>query len=295
MNTLRQPRQLETSYASLSRKNALLVLAGTVCAINWCAFKSLDMSDTNLDTMLLANHDSYLYARISQQVYSGYDYYDAAGSELRSQGYPIDSVFNWRTPIYAWIFGRLPSPSWGWAILILCATIALAMTSSLAGREGGAGIESPRRIGFHRGIRMAPHARGNVLHGTLERVVYHNIALSFIHRTTTIWACRRGVRTTISRARLAILRDQYRLVLAGAKERIAVVGLDSCTLFVSILSACCDGQVLGNPFLSDTSDLGLDRIWRYTFRPCDLQNEFFCSRRSQHGALPSICRYPYWG
>jgi hypothetical protein len=55
-----------------------------------------------------ADTDVAMYARIVERMHGGEGYYDAAGSELRSGGYPTRSVFNWRLPTLAWLLAWLP-------------------------------------------------------------------------------------------------------------------------------------------------------------------------------------------
>ena len=53
--------------------------------------------------------DLRCYRAIIERIHSGEGYYAAAGTELRSRGYPLRSVFNWRLPVLAWLMGHLPS------------------------------------------------------------------------------------------------------------------------------------------------------------------------------------------
>ncbi|HMB08587.1 MAG TPA: hypothetical protein VKP69_33255, partial [Isosphaeraceae bacterium] len=81
--------------------------------------------------------DLDVFLRTVQRVHNGEGYYDAAGRELRAHGYPIRSMFNWRPPLYAWLYGAQPSPAWGQAILVLLASVTLLLSCDLALREGG--------------------------------------------------------------------------------------------------------------------------------------------------------------
>ncbi|MBV8780192.1 MAG: hypothetical protein JO353_02235 [Phycisphaerae bacterium] len=72
--------------------------------------------------------DAAVLCMIIERVHAGDNYYVAAGEELRSFGYGVRSVFNWRPPLYAWFLGGLPSLTWGRAILGSLATIALVCT-----------------------------------------------------------------------------------------------------------------------------------------------------------------------
>jgi hypothetical protein len=76
-----------------------------------------------------------LYRAIVTHVHDGENYYDAAGRELRSQGYPTASCFNWRTPVYAWLIGSLPNPEWARVIVILGALATLFLSYGLMLQE----------------------------------------------------------------------------------------------------------------------------------------------------------------
>jgi len=52
--------------------------------------------------------DLTCYKRIVERVGNGEGYYLAAHAELTRQGYPIQSVFNWRLPFLAWALGYIP-------------------------------------------------------------------------------------------------------------------------------------------------------------------------------------------
>jgi hypothetical protein len=69
--------------------------------------------------------DLVVYRQIVQRVHGGDSYYDAALDELRTHGYPTRSVFNVRTPLYAWLLGRATGPGWGRAILMVGLLIVL--------------------------------------------------------------------------------------------------------------------------------------------------------------------------
>jgi hypothetical protein len=84
--------------------------------------------------------DLRVYRSIVARVHAGESYYDAAGSELRAQGYPTGSLFNWRPPLYAWLLAALPAPEWGQALLCLLAFATLLLSFSLAQRQAGRGL-----------------------------------------------------------------------------------------------------------------------------------------------------------
>src|SRR5690348_12091349 len=53
--------------------------------------------------------DIALYRGEIALMQQGESYYDAAGSELRLRGYPVRSIFNWRTPLPVWLLAHLPT------------------------------------------------------------------------------------------------------------------------------------------------------------------------------------------
>jgi hypothetical protein len=81
--------------------------------------------------------DLRLYRSILERVHSGENYYDVAGEELRRQGYPSASLFNWRMPVYAWMIGKLPSIGWGQVLAALCAGIAIVLAYGVMEKECG--------------------------------------------------------------------------------------------------------------------------------------------------------------
>jgi hypothetical protein len=74
-----------------------------------------------------ATSDVDVFERIVSGVRSGGSFYDVTQRELRSHGYPTRSVFNWRTPFYAWVFGASPGPDWarGLLVALVAATAAV--------------------------------------------------------------------------------------------------------------------------------------------------------------------------
>ena len=52
--------------------------------------------------------DVALYQAEAGRIAQGDNYYDAIATELRERGYPMKSIFNWRTPLPVWLVGVLP-------------------------------------------------------------------------------------------------------------------------------------------------------------------------------------------
>ncbi|HLJ93447.1 MAG TPA: hypothetical protein VKU02_09685, partial [Gemmataceae bacterium] len=127
-----------TRFADFSRKQALLILGATAAAMTWCLFAACSPKKS-AQTVAADGSDLRLYRTIVERVHEGMDYYDAAGQELRAVGYPTGSVFNWRPPLYAWLFGLFPSPDWVQVILALLATGTMIFACAVLQREGGIG------------------------------------------------------------------------------------------------------------------------------------------------------------
>jgi hypothetical protein len=73
------------------------------------------------------NKDMDLYTRMIARVRSGQGYYDALHAEFEQMNYDVHSLFNYRTPTYAWLYALFPNLEWGrWAQLALAfATLVL--------------------------------------------------------------------------------------------------------------------------------------------------------------------------
>jgi xanthosine utilization system XapX-like protein len=111
-------------FAGWSRNRAGALLAATALAVAWCIWVSQTRQTGQLPPPAdPRQRDSLLFQSVVERVHAGQGYYDAWGEEARSRGYPGQSVFNWRLPLFAWLNGRLPTLFWGQALL--CA-IALA-------------------------------------------------------------------------------------------------------------------------------------------------------------------------
>jgi hypothetical protein len=127
-----------TRFADLSRRQAAVILLATVAAMLWCLVAAISPKKT--ESVVAGNgSDLHLYRRIVECVHAGEDYYEAAGREMRAVGYPTGSIFNWRPPLYAWLIGTLPTPSWAQALLTILAGLALVFACTLMQREGGIG------------------------------------------------------------------------------------------------------------------------------------------------------------
>ena len=81
--------------------------------------------------------DVALYRAEIQRIAAGQNYYQAASAELHQRGYPTHSVFNWRTPLPMWLLGKLPSETFGRAIIGVLGAVALLLTIVVLSREAG--------------------------------------------------------------------------------------------------------------------------------------------------------------
>jgi hypothetical protein len=84
--------------------------------------------------------DVALYRAEIDRIQSGESYYSAAATELRARGYPMRSVFNWRTPLPMWLIGVLPDVVFGKALLCGLGLAALVLSFGWLAREGGMAV-----------------------------------------------------------------------------------------------------------------------------------------------------------
>lgn len=74
-----------------------------------------------------ATCDLDFYRQVVARVHQGEAYHDAAHAELLEHGYPSRSVYNWRTPVYAWLLGRVLGLEWGRLVLMIGVLTAVVM------------------------------------------------------------------------------------------------------------------------------------------------------------------------
>src|SRR5262249_32969223 len=125
-----------TRFAGLARWQAIMTLALWLALLAAIILAALT-SKRPAPPPGRGGSDLQLYRAIITRVHNGENYYNAAGAELRAQGYPTGSLFNWRPPLYAWLIGRLPSPVWAQAILGLFALVTLIWAFRAIHRESG--------------------------------------------------------------------------------------------------------------------------------------------------------------
>jgi hypothetical protein len=80
--------------------------------------------------------DMTMYGHIVARVHAGESYWDATGSELERGNYPLRPMFNWREPLYAWLFAAFPSPLFGQGLLLALALVVVLWTYTLMRAEG---------------------------------------------------------------------------------------------------------------------------------------------------------------
>jgi len=113
-----------TRFAAISRFRAALILSLTALAILACLLAShAGKPPTRLNVSGFT--DPEVLDRIVDRVRRGQAYYQAAGAELRADGFFVRSVFNWRQPLYAWFLAIFPSPLIG---RLLLGALAILMT-----------------------------------------------------------------------------------------------------------------------------------------------------------------------
>jgi hypothetical protein len=81
--------------------------------------------------------DLATYRRIVEAMRGGEGYYEAAHAALLDGGYGTLSVFNWRTPLNAWLLAALPSLNWGLALGVGLAVVATLLAYRLLRDSAG--------------------------------------------------------------------------------------------------------------------------------------------------------------
>ena len=135
-----------------------IILGWVVC---WAAAKDGRIQPIHDESDLT---DYYFYQSVAEKVGAGADYYDVAAIELPRFGFPTGSPFNWRTPLYAHVLGRLGGTVANQVALATLASVAAALAAILAGRSLGAVAAGCRRD-FCRGVvRLVGRSRATLLH-----------------------------------------------------------------------------------------------------------------------------------
>lgn len=141
-------------FANLGRWPAAFAVFLTFAATAWCVRSALteatlplpapdstaNGSDSNTDhstESATTGSDVIFYQHIVDRVRHGEDYYDAVSQEFRLWKYQSKSIFNWRTPLYAWFIGKLPHPVWAQALAIVLALVTFGGAFALVERDLG--------------------------------------------------------------------------------------------------------------------------------------------------------------
>ncbi|MEO8883500.1 MAG: hypothetical protein ABI377_08845, partial [Devosia sp.] len=126
-----------TRFSALQRPAALLVIGLLVLFV--CALVALS---TGLDTTGSASSpdtgDRATYDRIVEHMRDGQDYYAAARAELIRGQYAMQSVFNWRTPLFTSFLALFPSIAWPQGMLLGLAVVTGGLACKLIFDELGA-------------------------------------------------------------------------------------------------------------------------------------------------------------
>src|SRR5207244_3739842 len=90
-----EPAKQATRFAQVPRSWALLILVIYMALQAWCLAAAF-VQPVPTSAAYQGGNDLKLYGAIVRRVHDGEGYYDAAATELRAQGYPSASLFNWR-------------------------------------------------------------------------------------------------------------------------------------------------------------------------------------------------------
>jgi hypothetical protein len=81
--------------------------------------------------------DADLYGRVVERVREGEDYYESLDREFERLHYPVVSLFNYRTPLYAWFLSLFARPAWPKLIVGLLALCTLLLSYATIRRSPG--------------------------------------------------------------------------------------------------------------------------------------------------------------
>lgn len=82
-----------------------------------------------------ADTDALFYRHVVDRVRAGESYYDAVAAEFKEWNYQPTSLFNWRTPLYAWVIALMSQPVYAQAILVLLALVTVMMAYAVVERD----------------------------------------------------------------------------------------------------------------------------------------------------------------
>jgi hypothetical protein len=157
------PAPPATGYARLTPRQARGVLAAIVALTFVCVGVTLSpLASTRVGSGGVGHGDVALYEAEIDRIRAGQGYYEAAAAELIGRGYPVRSVFNWRTPLPMSMIGRLPQPGLGKALLGLLALGVMVFGFEALAREEGHGLGRPAICGLLLTGPLLPCVLGNL-------------------------------------------------------------------------------------------------------------------------------------
>ncbi len=128
-----------TPWEHRSRRIQAMVLLGLFAATAafFAAVSLSPLAEGFADAPDRGAGDLGLYAAEVGRIFGGQSYYDAAAQELAARGYPMRSVFNWRTPLPVWLIAMLPEPLVANVLLVGVALMLVVLSFALLADEGG--------------------------------------------------------------------------------------------------------------------------------------------------------------
>ena len=131
---------VRTSFSRLQPAAARAVLLLSILAATGAVWVTLSpLKSGYADAPDRGPSDFALYRAEIDRMHAGESYYDVAGDELRTRGYPTRSIFNWRTPLPMWLVAKLPDSDIGKSLLVLLAVgmwlLAFGLLESQLGRR----------------------------------------------------------------------------------------------------------------------------------------------------------------
>lgn len=128
---------LTTRFAGLSSGWASAVLGLAVAAVAGCLTVALSHSAVATGEAFNSFSDFHFYSDVVAGIHDGKWYYDLLPELFPKYNYTPFSVFNFRTPVYAYTIGLLPTPRWGSLLLCAIAWLTLFLGFLALRREGG--------------------------------------------------------------------------------------------------------------------------------------------------------------
>lgn len=147
-----------TRFADLPRGVCATILIVAAAALAGLVYLALVHVDAVSDPQ--RGSDREMYERLVGQMRQGVDYYAAARAELSAGGYGMQSVFNWRTPLFPWLLALLPATSWAQGLLVVVALVAGGLSCWVAheamGRRGAVVLGPLEVLGL--GVCVVPQS-----------------------------------------------------------------------------------------------------------------------------------------